>query len=187
VPDGGAALSGRAALGIAALFTVAMAVALDIVAGEHLAHTTALGAVAVAVAFARIKLAGRYGLVFSLVSGALVAQPALHAVSRLERPAGSPLGSATVQTVADSPVTLTQVVVSALLVLTAASCSQVVTLLVGTFRRCIRRALVHRPAPTDARPHPTRTARHGSTLRWCGWVIRSARRGPPVHAPIPCG
>jgi hypothetical protein len=48
---------------------------------------------------------------------------------------------------------------------------------------------VRRPLAALAAPHtpslmfvPVRARRLGSMLRWCGWVLQAARRGPPAVA-----
>lgn len=66
-------------LSVAAVMTVVVAVAMDILADEHPTHTLVVALAAVSVAAVRIRLAGRFNAILSSMSGALVAQPALHA------------------------------------------------------------------------------------------------------------
>jgi hypothetical protein len=79
---GGAELGSRLPLVIVTI--VVAAITFDMLAGEHPTHTVALALVALAVAGLRLRLSGqREGLV-SVVSGAVVAQPALHATAKLD-------------------------------------------------------------------------------------------------------
>ncbi|MCF7552713.1 hypothetical protein [Pseudonocardia sp. WMMC193] len=86
LPHGpGAAAPGirRGAVAFGALVTVVAAIGMDLLAGEHPLHAATLGVVAAAVAAIRVRLAGRHSGVLALLSGALVAQPALHAATAL--------------------------------------------------------------------------------------------------------
>lgn len=72
-----------------------------------------------------------------------------------------------------------QIVVPVLVLVAATIGLQLLYLLINTVRRPIVRTpntplAVRRPASS-----PTRPSRLGSMLRWCGWAIRAARRGPP--------
>lgn len=171
--------TGQASLLIAAGCSVVAAVAMDVLAQEHPSHTLGLGTVAVVVATLRIKLAGRYEGVLSAVSGALVAQPALHATSRMEHATvttslDGPLHVA----VSDGPVTVAQVVVPSVAVTAVALCSRLLAMLLGELVPTTRPREAAVAATNDVRS--VRTPRLGSMLHWCGWTIRTARRGPPV-------
>lgn len=170
-------------LAVAAAASVLAAVAMDILAGEHPSHTAAVAIVAVVVAVLRLTVAGRCAGVFSAVCGALVAQPALHAVSKLGQPVEGLEHSGTLHVLSsDGPVVAMQVAVPALMVIAVAVCASLVLLLFGALRRPSR-LLVYTPADSSHRPlRATRSIRYGSMLRWCGWTIRAARRGPPTPA-----
>jgi hypothetical protein len=151
---------GRWPLAITAVASVLAAVAMDVLASERPSHTAAVAIVAVVVAVLRLTVASRCIGMFSAVCAALVVQPALHAISKLGR-----------------PVVAMQVGVPALMVIAVAVCASLVLLLFGALRRP-RRLLISTPAESSHRvPIATRTVRHGSMLRWCGWL--AARAGPP--------
>ncbi|MGH3585149.1 MAG: hypothetical protein ACRDQ0_02405 [Pseudonocardia sp.] len=166
-------------LATAASATVIAAVSMDVLADEHPSHTAALGLVAVVVAALRLRLGGRHEGVFSAVSGALVAQPALHATSKIGGTAGRGdhhEGLLHV-IVTDAPTALVQVVVPAIIVVTVAFSAQLLRLLGGALRP-LALVLSSPSAPRRVRID-VRTRPRGSMLRWCGWAIRAARRGPP--------
>jgi len=140
VPDSAPRPAGRPLLAVAATVTVIAAVAMDVLADEHPSHTAALGLVAVVVAALRLRLAGRYGRVFSAVSGALVAQPALHATSKIGGTAsqGDHRSDLLHVVASDAPVTAMQVVAPALIVIAVGFSAQFLGLLVGALRRPFR-------------------------------------------------
>jgi hypothetical protein len=186
VPGNAPRTTGLLPLAVAATATVIAAVAMDVLADEHPSHTAALGLVAAVVAALRLRLVGRYEGVFSAVSGALVAQPALHWTSKIGGTVspGDHRGGLLHVVASDGPATAMQVVVPALIVIAVASSAQFLELLLGVLRRPFRLFTV---SSLDARSRvlvTVRTVRRGSMLRWCGWAIRAARRGPPtVSAP----
>ncbi|MBW0103728.1 hypothetical protein [Pseudonocardia sp. KRD291] len=73
----------RAAVMFAAVATICVAVGMDILAGEHASHSLTVGLIAAVVAAIRLRLAGSCRGYFASLSGAIVAQPALHAASKL--------------------------------------------------------------------------------------------------------
>ncbi|MFC5993285.1 hypothetical protein ACFQE5_03550 [Pseudonocardia hispaniensis] len=171
-------------LSLAAVATVLAAVAMDVFAGEHPSHTVALGTVAVVVAVLRVGLAARGAGRLPAVSGALAAQPALHATSALAGPA-VPAGphdhGALLHVItSDGPVTAMQVLAPALIVLAVALGARVGATALGALRRPLR--LLAGPPPEA----PCRllaavgSLDRGAMLRRCGWAIRAARRGPPL-------
>lgn len=166
-------------VGSAATFVAA--VSLDLIAAEHPTHTVSLALVTLVVAALRLRLAGRHDDVFSVVAGAVVAQPALHATSKLggHGPASGADGLMHVAA-ADGPITLMHIVVSAVIVIAVATCTRFTQLLITVLRRPVK--LLTAEPPTEPKnatvgAHPLRL---GSMLRWCGWIIRAARRGPPA-------
>jgi hypothetical protein len=167
-------------LTIAATLTLVAAVAMDVLADEHPSHTAALGLVAAVVAALRLKLTGRYDGVFSAASGALVAQPALYATSKIGGPVGPDDHSGLLHVLtSDGPATAMQVLVPALIVIAVTSCARFVELILGAPSRPLR-LLSSSPFEGVGRiPVTVRTVRRGPMLRWCGWAIDAARRGPP--------
>lgn len=176
-------------LAVAALTTIVVAVAMDVLADEHPTHTLVVGLAAVVVAAARMRLAGRFDGVLASVSGALVAQPALHAASH-HADAHSESSAEGVVGVAAShgPSSMLQILLPALVVLAVTFCSRIVELLILAARRIRpqRRSLPHLTESRSAlAPAAAHTARIGSMLRWCGWALQTARRGPPSRWPSP--
>lgn len=70
----------RTLIGAAAL-TTTVAVAADLVAGNHLAHVVSLGLLAVGLGVVRLRDPGRHRVLFGVLSAALVAQPVVHATA----------------------------------------------------------------------------------------------------------
>jgi hypothetical protein len=181
VPGNAPRTTGLLPLAVAATATVIAAVAMDVLADEHPSHTAALGLVAVVVAALRLKLAGRYEGVFSAVGGALVAQPALHTMSKIGGPVGPGDHSGLLHVVtSEGPVTAMQVIVPALIVIAGASCVRFVGLLLGTLCRPLLLLTSSSLEPPSRVLIMICTVRRGSMLHWCGWAIRAARRGPPA-------
>ncbi|OZM80187.1 hypothetical protein [Pseudonocardia sp. MH-G8] len=169
---------------VAATATVVAAVAMDVLADEHPSHTAAVGLVAVVVAVLRLALADRYEGVFSAVSGAMVAQPALHATSKIGGVDGGghhPAGLLHV-IASDGPTTAMQVIVPSLVVIAVTFSAQFLRLLIGALRRPLRLAPASPPADRASVRIAVRTRPRGVALRSCGWAIRAARRGPPMLA-----
>lgn len=173
---------GRLPLVIGAVVTVVAAVAFDALAGEHPTHTLGLALVALAVAGLRLRLAGRREGVFSVVSGAVVAQPVLHATTKLGSPATHHTSGELLHVVvADGPATAMQIAVSVAVVIAVATSGQLARLLLTALSRPVQ-LLVSGPPPGALAPSSIRLCvrRHGSMLRWCGWSLQAARRGPPA-------
>jgi hypothetical protein len=174
--------AGRFSLAVGAGVAVAAAVALDVLAEEHPTHTASLGIVAAVVAVLRLHLAGRHENVLAPVAGALVAQPALHATTKL---GGShdASGDGLMHVVSsDGPGTSVQIAVSAVVVVAVAASARVTELLVRAVSRPVQLLTVGPPVAGSGGTVAPRSRRRGSMLRWCGWTIRAARRGPPAPA-----
>jgi hypothetical protein len=150
-------------------------------AGEHPTHTVALALVALAVAGLRLRLGGRREGLVSVVSGAVVAQPALHATAKLDTSATHHVSGGLLHVLAaDGPGAAMQLAVTAAVVIAVAASGRVAQLLLTVLRRPVR-LLVSGPPPAPVRAQARLCARrHGSMLRWCGWSIQAARRGPPT-------
>jgi hypothetical protein len=174
VPDRPLAPHGRtSAVAFAAASTVAVAVGADVIAGEPVAHVAALGLVALVVGIARLRSGGDRGGFFAALSGALVAQPALHAAAAL-LPAATALRPG-------SPAAIGPVVSAAAVVLAVAGAERLFLLAAGAgaFGRWLV-ALLRSPAPPHPAPlrRPVRTAAR-TALRP---TAVAPRRGPPVAA-----
>ena len=175
--------SRRCVVAGAALMTVAVAVGADVAAEGTRLHTLALGLVAAVVAVMRVGLAGRHSGVFATVSGAVVAQPALHAAAKLLHPAtddDSPAHAA--QT--DALITVIHVLVAAAVIAVIIGCERILLLVASTVRqvwRWLRLLLTATPPAYPTAPVCTVEMRPLPPTR--AWVDYLARRGPP-RAPL---
>lgn len=165
---------------IAAALAAVVAVGSDVVAGGQPLHTMSLGLVGVVVALLRIRLAGRHRGLFATMTASFVAQPVLHAATKILGTLG-PVGSAG-HAVQETSFSVLPVVVAAAIVV-AVACAELLLDMVD-----VRRAV-------------------GLWLRMSGFVIgrRTAgalvdavrstpgrrralahvhRRGPPAAAPV---
>jgi hypothetical protein len=174
------AATGRLPLVVGAVVTFVSAVAFDVLAGERPTHTFGLAIVALAVAGLRLRLAGRRDGVLTVVSGAVVTQPVLHATAKLGGPAALTADGGLLHVVAaDGPTTAMQIAVSAVIVVAVATSGQLAQLLLSALRRPVQLLLAGPPPAPPRVPIHVCTQRLGSMLRWCGWSILAARRGPP--------
>jgi hypothetical protein len=170
-------LTGRLPFAVATLAMLAWAVFTDAVTTEHPSHIAVLGLVAIVIGALRVKLVGGFDGVFPAVTGALVMQPALHAVSKAASfGGGSEHGTVPLAAYGAAPAM--QVAVPLLIVIAVASSIRFFELLLSALRRPMRLLITALDAPRIIPPH-ARTGRCGSMLRWCGWIILAARRGPP--------
>jgi hypothetical protein len=185
-PDRGE-VGNRLPLVIGAIVTFVAAITFDVLAGEHPTHTVALALVALGVAGLRLRLGGRREGLVSVVSGAVVAQPVLHATAKLDTGVTHHAsGGLLHMLLTDGPGAAMQLVVSVAVVIAVATSGRIAQLLLTALRRPVRLLLVSGPPPAARVPAPAgRCARRlGSMLRWCGWSIQAARRGPP-HLSLP--
>jgi hypothetical protein len=175
--------AGRFALSVGAGIAVAAAVAFDVLADEHPTHTLSLGIVAAVVAALRLHLAGRHENVLAPVAGALVAQPALHATTKLGGGHEALGGNGLLHVLAaDGPGASTQIAVTVVVVVAVAASVRFTELLVRVLSRPVRLLTVGPPVAPSIGAVAVRGERRGSMLRWCGWTIRAGRRGPPAPA-----
>lgn len=175
--------AGRAALAVGAGTAVAAAVAFDVLADEHPTHTLSLGIVAAVVAALRLRLGGRHENVLAPVAGALVAQPALHATTKLGGAHDAVGGDGFLHVLAsDGPGASMQIAVTAVVVVAVAASVRLTELLVRVLSRPVRLLVVGPPVAPSIAAVAVRAERRGSMLRWCGWTIRAGRRGPPAPA-----
>ena len=174
---------GRVALVGGAVITVGTAVGFDILAGERPLHTAGLALVAMVVGVLRLRMAGRDRGVWTVVSGAVVAQPALHAAGQLLHGATETAHAGEHPLAADALTTLAHVAIAATVVLIAATGAHLLQFLATQVRVLVRQVLARstptRPTPTPrmAFSTPRTQARH----RW--HLGGPSRRGPPIPAP----
>ena len=176
------ATSSRLLLRSAAVAAAGAALGADVGLNEHPTHTVVLGFVAVVVwALHRRLMRDTLALTaLPAVSAGLAAQPVLHLASKIgDRPVGAhDHGSLLHIFASDAPTAGMQVVVPVVALVALASVAHLLYTLLD-----VRSPLALDPAPDapPARdPGPIRVRRLGSMLHWCGWVIRAARRGPPL-------
>jgi hypothetical protein len=178
-----ASTSSRLLLRGAAVTAAGIALVKDVGFDEHPTHLVVLGFVAVVVgALHRRFMRNAVGLsTLPAVSAALAAQPVLHLTSTLDHPAvgthddGSLLHVVT----SDAPAAGVQVVVPVVALIAVTVTAHLLYLLL----HAVRSPLTIASAPCEAPARvlsPIRVGRLGSMLHWCGWVIRAARRGPPI-------
>lgn len=156
-----------------------IAVAADTLAGEHPTHSLVLVLVVAVITGLQRYLAPRSTLAVPAVSIALAAQPGLHLISKIGQPipVAHDHGGLLHVVASEAPTASMQIVVPVLVLVAATIGVQLLYLL----SIAVRRPVVATPAPVAMRSptvSPT-SSRLGSMLRWCGWAIRAARRGPP--------
>lgn len=177
--DPGTFLSGRSPTAFAAATTVSVAVGADIVAGGHPWHTMTLGIVASVMAVVRLRLAGRHGELFAATSAALVAQPVLHAATKLFPSTAENFPTVPGHAAAEASVTVLHVLVAALIVTAVAGAEQLFLLVaaVAPLTRWLGILLYRppRPRPTVALPPPPAAP----APRW-SFVAHIPSRGPPA-------
>lgn len=147
----------------------------DVLAGEQPVHVVTLGLVAAAIGAARLGLRGRHDGFLAAASGALVAQPALLAATKL------------LPDVPDAPGHVAQTSASALQILVAVGTVTVVTgarrlfllvAAVGTMGRWLRLLVA---VPALPHPAPIRRRHSASPLRNPFLSVAPTWRGPPVR------
>lgn len=165
-----------------AAVAVLAGVVADVAVGEHPTHSVVLGVVAFVVAALSRRLASGAVSALPAVAGALAAQPALHLTAESVRPEVAPhshdnlLGHLVADAAAAAGV---QVVVPALVLVLVAMVTHLACLVFATVRRPT--APLPSPSPGTSRVLVcVRTDAQGSLLRWCGWMLLAARRGPPT-------
>jgi hypothetical protein len=170
----------RAAVAFAAVVTACLAIGMDLLAGEHPVHTATLGFVVAAVAAVRVRLAGRYSGCFSALGGAIVAQPALHAATKL-LPAYPDAVGHTIET----SVSVVHVVLTAAVVAVVAGAQGLFLLLAAAYPIArVLLLLVRLPARPRPRPVVRQPAAPAGERLFL--VADVSRRGPPaVIAAVP--
>ena len=164
-------------LGGAAAAAVGAALFADVVVRDHPTHSAVLGLVTVVVAALR-RLARPVATVSAAAatSAALAVQPVLHRFSELTAVHGDHADPVHHLVLSVVPTAGVQIAVPALLLVAVLVGAHLLHLLLDALRHPLA------PPHVPAAPQLTRlpcARRRGSMLHWCGWAIRSARRGPP--------
>lgn len=170
------------ALLIGAAVTTATGLAVDLWSGEHPTHTALLALAAAVVLALRRWGRGRGVAALPAACVAVMAGPVLHLGSVAAPPASLPHDHADVLHVVGSelPSAVLQIGIPAVILLVVATAAHLLHLIIGVIRCPMPD---HRAAATPL-PRvlgPIQSDRLGSMLRWCGWAIRAARRGPPAR------
>jgi hypothetical protein len=166
----------------AAALATAVAVGSDALAGGQPLHTASVGLVGVVVALLRIRLAGRYRGLFATVTASFLAQPVLHAATKvLDSP--MPAGSAG-HAIQETSFSVIPVVVAAAIVVAVACAEQL--LHACDVRRAVRRWLRLLDLYTSRRIAGAAIGAVRATpgRRWAP-LTHLHRRGPPVTGPVP--
>lgn len=168
------------ALLLGAAAAILSAVITDVASGEHPTHTALLIASAGAVLALCWWRRTRAASARAAACSAVIVGPLLH-LSAKRPPAPFPLDHGQPLHIlgAEFPSAVMQIAIPAVVLLVITAFARLVRLAVG--RIC--RIPADRPAyPSTTQPQHVspRPRRHGSMLRWCGWAIRAARRGPPL-------
>ncbi|MEU9822949.1 MULTISPECIES: hypothetical protein [unclassified Pseudonocardia] len=165
----------------AAAGTTMGALALDLMAGGHPVHVIALaGLVASATAFGH-GLTPRGRAMVDVVTVLGLLQPAIHVVGGwtdsvlLATDAGSPLHEVWVAH------EWTQVAMACLLCVAVVAGGRATDGISRLFRAAVVKSREALPEPAGHHSG-VRTCRCGRVLRWCGWTLVAARRGPPLDA-----
>ena len=157
------------------------ALVLDVLAEGSLAHAAQVGATAAAVGLLRLAAGGRLPRFFALVNVAVLAQPAVHALTQVAHTAAGELPHSHVVAEEVWAVAL-QVAITLLVVLVAASeplLDVVVSTRLASLRALLAFAVVDPPTPPARRPIPAPPPREPSeVLR----ALCRPRRGPPRAA-----
>ena len=161
-----------------AISTVLVAVLTDAVATERPIHTATLAALAIVVAALRLKLADRQSGLFGAASGAIVAQPALHAALKLVPQSAA--DTAPQSGHVDASISLAHIVVAALIVLVVAGGEQLFLLValrtpLVRWLRLLMSSTRHPAAPVVPAVAPSAML----ATRWLH-IAHVTRRGPPM-------
>ena len=175
----GAIFASRPLLRGVAAAAAMLAVAADTFTGEHPTHFLVVVLVVAVITAVQRHLAPRSALAVPAGCIAVAAQPGLHLISKIGQPIPLAHGHGGLLHIvaSEAPTAGMQIVVPVLVLVAATVGVQMLYLLINALRRPVAAT----PAPVAKRP-PTASptpSRLGSMLRWCGWAIRAARRGPP--------
>lgn len=184
----GDGVAARRSLLIASVLTVLGAVVSDVATGDRPVHTVLLVLVAVLVGGVRVHMAGRHAGLFAAISGAVVAQPLVHAASKGLHPltasghvaGGAGPGSYAHLAATDVLTGLIHVLVAVAVVVMVTSCERLLNLLTRTLRRLWR----HMQVPVTTADAQLATTAAGTPTGVIGtyrlWARHIGRRGPPA-------
>jgi hypothetical protein len=176
--------SGGTATALGATGAAAAALGVDLLAGGHPVHTLFMvGIVATATACGR-RLPRRRGLA-DLISAAVLAQPSLHLAGTWAITLAPVTDGAATHHAAPPGIIGAQVVLSLFIVLAVLACGRAAGGLAEFFIARRSNAARATGCPPEPRPQPSRVSWRGSMLRWCGWILHAARRGPPTRVAVP--
>jgi hypothetical protein len=168
----------HAAAAFAAGVTAAVAVLAHMVAGEDPARFAALAVVVLLIAVGRVRSAGRQGIIFSCLSGAVVAQPTLQAVARLLPTETAGHGANLGHAATDVSISGMHLLLAALLVTAVVGAEQAFLLLAALqpFARWLR--LLTSPIDPPSPVQVGTTCPKGLAVGWSP-APQVLRRGPP--------
>lgn len=168
------------ALAVGAAGATLAAAVKDVAAAEHPTHLVVF-VLAVASAF-WLGRRGRVGSVraWRLAFIAAIVQPAAHAFASIGPTAAVPHDDGDLLHIlsTDGQSAVVQIGLPAVASLIAVALAWLLQLLIHAVRRAPRGRPL--PVPSPRRVPAVRSARRGSLPRWCGWVLSTARRGPPA-------
>ncbi|MHA6632080.1 hypothetical protein ACU61A_42185 [Pseudonocardia sichuanensis] len=175
--------SEHAAAAFAAGATVAIAVMAHLVTGDDPVRFATLAVVVALIGVVRVRSAGRQGIILSCLSSALVAQPTLHAVSRLLPAESAAHGPDLSHAATDFSISGVHLLLTALLVAALVGAEQAFLLLVALqpFARWLRLLTSSFDPPSPVRVGTT--CPKGLAVCWSP-APQVLRRGPPVPARV---
>lgn len=166
--------------------TVVAALMVDVLGREQPTHALYLVVLVGTVTGLHWWIAPQFRSLLILLSATIVIQPALHLagkwLGRSTEASGlewlTPPGGVWPHPFSDG-VTGPQLAVSVLSVAMVLICGAATDLVVGYLRARFARLTPRSRSVRRPVTRLSRARRHGSMLRWCGWRLQSARRGPP--------
>jgi hypothetical protein len=168
------------ALAVGAVAATLAAAATDVAAAEHPTHLVVL--VLAAVLAFTLGRRGPIGLVqaWRTACVAAIAQPAAHAWTSIRPQPQAPHDHLDLLHIlaTDGRSAIVQIGLPAVALLVLITVACLIELLVNAVRRAPRGRPL--PALPPRRVPAVIRSRRGSLPRWCGWVISTARRGPPT-------
>ena len=168
-----------------AAVAVTPALLADLAAAEHPAHSVVLGLAITAFLAARRRMGCTAATAVPSITAALAIQPVLHLVAGTAGVAPSvhdDHGALLHIVQSEAPTAVIQVLVPVVVLGAVTIVAHLLCLTVDAVRRPL--TVLSAPAPLSHRVLvPFQPRRLGSMLSWCGWAIRSARRGPPRTSP----
>jgi hypothetical protein len=162
----------------AAALTTAVAVGADLIASRHPMHTVTLALVGGVVALTRVVLLGRHRTLFAAVSGAVVAQPVLHAAMKV-LPAAADRAPGALHAANEAAVTVMHVLLTTVVVVAVAGAEHMLLLAALLRPRAGRLRLSnHTPVRSTLGAPPAPPVQAPAVRR--SRVENLPRRGPPA-------